>query len=114
MTQGWKLPDGTPCSRETSPHRSGSTAGRRYCISGECRNFDCDGYVTDSHLESESCADNIDYNSLSSSLLSELAISVKKAPPTPVTIWTPTTSCYQSCLENSQGVRMVTKSCQES
>lgn len=115
MTQGWKLPDGTPCGRETlSSHGSGSTAGGRYCISGECRNFDCDGYVSESYVDTESC-----YNSVDSNSLSALAISVKRAPvptvaPPVVTIWSPITSCYHSCLENSQGIRLVIKSCRES
>lgn len=39
LTQGWKVPDGTPCGKEDP--RIGQT---RYCVNGECRLFDCNGY----------------------------------------------------------------------
>jgi hypothetical protein len=115
MTQGWKLPNGTPCGKE--PRGSGgSISSGRYCVNGECRAFDCDGFLTDADIDRESCSNSIESNSVSSASMSSVKISVKSAPPTPapVTIWTPTTSCYESCLEGSQGVRLVKKSCQES
>lgn len=41
MTQGWKIPDGAPCSREGKGNQN------RYCFNGECRFFDCDGHSTE-------------------------------------------------------------------
>lgn len=113
MTQGWKLPDGTPCGRESAA-RSGSPAGARYCISGECRFFDCDGLVTDSYADTGSCINNVESNSISENSLSSLSLAAKQPLPQSVTTWSAITACFDSCLANGQGIRLVTKSCQES
>ena len=41
MTQGWKLPDGTPCGKEKVNFNN------KFCYNGECKLFDCDGLNTD-------------------------------------------------------------------
>lgn len=47
MTQGWKLPDGTPCGRESYSRSLSSSSANRFCVNGECRPFDCDGINND-------------------------------------------------------------------
>ena len=48
MTQGWKMPDGTPCGQENTRNNN------RYCFDGECRQFDCNG-LSKSYESSEQC-----------------------------------------------------------
>ena len=48
MTQGWKMPDGTPCGQENTRNNN------RYCFDGECRHFDCNG-LSKSSESFESC-----------------------------------------------------------
>lgn len=53
MTQGWKLPDGTPCGRET--YRRSLSSANRFCVNGACRAFDCDG-INHEKSETEACS----------------------------------------------------------
>ena len=45
MSQGWRMPDGTPCGRESvyghQTHSMLSDSG--YCYNGQCKPFNCEG-----------------------------------------------------------------------
>lgn len=52
MSQGWRLPDGTPCGHKSAlDHVTGSESNTDlvthtgYCYNGQCRAFDCHGEV---------------------------------------------------------------------
>jgi len=51
MTQGWKMPDGTPCGKENSRSLN------HYCVDGECRFFNCNGF-SETHESTEQCTDS--------------------------------------------------------
>lgn len=90
MTQGWRLPDGTPCG---SHYQFNSPFKSHFCVNGECRSFDCDGVSEDnlSHCPSTSV--------------------LPKPKEKPDFTWTSMSPCFQSCFNNSAGVRLVAKEC---
>ncbi|KAI1280503.1 A disintegrin and metalloproteinase with thrombospondin motifs 16 [Halotydeus destructor] len=102
MTQGWKLPDGTPCGKDSI--RTGLM--NRFCVNGECRSFDCNGFSGDHQMNNEAClAPSSFLSSLSLSSTNGLTKSPSFGP------WVPLSSCHHSCLANSRGVRLVTREC---
>jgi len=71
MTQGWKLPDGTPCGKEGT-----RASANRYCVNGECRAFDCNGYSSE-HMNSEPCMTTSAYKCNQKLSISELVLNVR-------------------------------------
>ncbi|RWS27041.1 disintegrin and metalloproteinase with thrombospondin motifs 16-like protein [Leptotrombidium deliense] len=94
MTQGWKVPDGTPCGKEK--YRSVN----RFCVNGECRSFDCKGYSSE-NFNVEPCARiTIGYSTING---------ISNAQTWGA--WIPVTNCRSPCLRKSRGIRLLSRDC---
>lgn len=91
MTQGWQMPDGTACGNH---NQIDSHFKSHFCVNGECRSFDCDGISED---ESSHCS-------------AASIVSVRKKDKIDFT-WSPMSSCFHSCFNQSSGIRLVSKDC---
>ncbi|RWS08652.1 A disintegrin and metalloproteinase with thrombospondin motifs 16-like protein, partial [Dinothrombium tinctorium] len=94
MTQGWKLPDGTPCGKQKF------RSVNRFCVNGECRAFDCKGFSGE-QFNAEPCP----YMTVGYSILGMNHNSRAWGP------WMPISSCHYSCLKSSRGIRLVSRDC---
>ncbi|GFY71650.1 a disintegrin and metalloproteinase with thrombospondin motifs adt-1 [Trichonephila inaurata madagascariensis] len=97
MTQGWTIPDGTPCWR-------GYNNQNMYCVKGECQPFDCNGYSTDSANDVR----------CSSTLSGASALSPGPQSPLSETSWGPwhkVSQCRPSCMVKGKGFQLVSREC---
>ncbi|GIY17528.1 a disintegrin and metalloproteinase with thrombospondin motifs 16 [Caerostris darwini] len=97
MTQGWTIPDGTPCWR-------GYNNQNMYCVKGECQPFDCNGYSTDSANDVR----------CSSTLSGASALSPGPQSPLSESSWGPwhkVSQCRPSCMVKGKGFQLVSREC---
>ncbi|XP_071041964.1 A disintegrin and metalloproteinase with thrombospondin motifs adt-2 [Parasteatoda tepidariorum] len=97
MTQGWTIPDGTPCWR-------GYNNQNMYCVKGECQPFDCNGYSTDSANDLR----------CSSTVSGASALSPGPQPSLSESGWGPwhkVSQCRPSCMAKGKGFQLVSREC---
>ncbi|XP_054722580.1 A disintegrin and metalloproteinase with thrombospondin motifs 16-like [Uloborus diversus] len=97
MTQGWTIPDGTPCWRGHGNHNM-------YCVKGECQPFDCNGYSTESA------------NDLRCSATLSGASALSPGPQSSMSEggwgpWHKVSQCRPSCVLKGKGFQLVSREC---
>ncbi|XP_054162354.1 A disintegrin and metalloproteinase with thrombospondin motifs adt-2-like [Oppia nitens] len=100
LTQGWKIPDGSPCGGHEG---NGQSYNNRYCFDGECRYFDCNGF-SKSGAKHESVVNGEQCTS-SSNLLYENPEDHGWGH------WYPISKCRYNCQTKSKGFRLVSRDC---